>query len=61
MLGGGIDYLIHPGQRKTILWTNIIKIVVVNVDLPLPPFLWNYHYIRQPIQIFDFSYKFGYQ
>ena len=34
MSGGGIYYLIHPGQGKTILWADVIQVSVIDTNLP---------------------------
>ena len=49
MPNGGIDYLIYSGQRKTILWTGIIQVGVINVDPPLSIFFQDYHHVHQSI------------
>ena len=45
------------GQRKTILWSSVIQIGVINIDSPLSSFLWINHHVRQPIRIFNFPDK----
>ena len=57
----GINYLIYPGEKKTIIWTSIIQVGVIDTNSLFPTFLCNDHHIFQPVWIFDFPDKSGYQ
>ena len=61
MFDSGVYYFINSGQRKTILWSSVIQIGVINIDSPLSSFLWNNHHVRQPFRIFNFLDKPGCQ
>ena len=61
MFDSGVYYFIYSGQRKTILWSSVIQIGVINIDSPLSSFLWINHHVRQPIRIFNFLDKLGCQ
>ena len=61
MFDSGVYYFIYSGQRKTILWSSVIQIGVINIDSPLSSFLWINHHVRQPIRIFNFPDKLGCQ
>ena len=55
MPGDGIDYLIYLRQEKAIIWVNVIQVGVINANYPPSISFWDYHHVRQPIPIFDFS------
>ena len=61
MSDGGINYLIYLGQEKAIIWVDVIQVSVINADSLPSIFLWDYHHVRQSIQIFEFSDESNYQ
>ena len=61
MSGGGIYYLIYPGQGKTILWADVIQVSVINTNSSFSSIFSDHGHVCQPIGILNFFYKFGYQ